>query len=72
MLAHATRDLTAQAATKAVSRQRERLLGWQGGQTPTDRERAVGLMLTVTLGLANELEVDSLQALRSVLLEESP
>ncbi len=36
------------------------------GQTPTDRERAVGLMLLVALGLANELEVDSLQALRSV------
>ena len=42
------------------------------GQTPTDRERAVGLMLLVALGLANELEVDSLGALRSVLLEESP
>ncbi len=42
------------------------------GQTPMDRERAVGLMLLVALGLANELEVDSLQALRSVLLEESP
>ncbi len=42
------------------------------GQTPTDRERSVGLVLLVALGLANELEVDSLQALRSVLLEESP
>jgi hypothetical protein len=42
------------------------------GQTPKDRERAVGLMLLVALGLANELEVDSLGALRSVLLEESP
>ena len=42
------------------------------GKTPTDRERAVGLMLLVALGLANELEVDSLQALRSVLLGESP
>jgi len=29
-------------------------------------------MLLVALGLASELEVDSLQALRSVLLEESP
>ncbi len=42
------------------------------GKTSTDWERAVGLMLLVALGLANELEVDSLQALRSVLLEESP
>ncbi len=42
------------------------------GQMPMDRERAVGLMLLVALGLATELEVDSLQALRSVLLEESP
>ena len=42
------------------------------GQPPTDRERAVGLVLLVALGLATVLEVDSLQALRSVLLEESP
>ena len=42
------------------------------GQTPADRNRLVGLMLLVALGLANELEVDSLAALRSVLLEESP
>ena len=42
------------------------------GKTPADRNRLVGLMLLVALGLANELEVDSLAALRSVLLEESP
>lgn len=42
------------------------------GQTPADRERAVGLMLLVALGLANELEVDSLSALKTVLLDESP
>lgn len=35
------------------------------GQTSTDPERTVGLMLLVALGLANELEVDSLQALKS-------
>jgi len=34
--------------------------------------RAVGLMLLVSLELANQLEVDSLDALKSVLLEESP
>ena len=28
-------------------------------------------MLLVTLGLANEMEVDSLEAFRSLLLEES-
>ena len=34
--------------------------------------RAVGLLLLVALGLASELEIDSLEALRSVLLAESP
>ena len=34
--------------------------------------RTVGLMLLVSLELANQLEVDSLDALKSVLLEESP
>jgi hypothetical protein len=29
-------------------------------------------MLLVSLGVAQELEVDSLEALRSVLLQESP
>ena len=35
-------------------------------------ERAVGVLLLVALGLANELEVDSLEALKSVLPAESP
>ena len=41
-------------------------------QTPAQKARAVGLILLVGFGLANELEVDSLEALKSVLLEESP
>ena len=41
-------------------------------QTPTPQKRIVGLLLMVALGLANEMEIDSLQALKSVLLEESP
>lgn len=44
----------------------------QWAQTPAGWERAVGLMLLVALGLANEVEVDSVEALRSVLHEESP
>lgn len=42
------------------------------GRTTADRENAVGLVLPAVLGLANELEVDSLQALRSVSLGASP
>lgn len=41
-------------------------------QTPDQKTRAIGILLLVTLGLANELEVDSLDALKSVLLEECP
>jgi hypothetical protein len=38
----------------------------------SSNERSVGLLLLVALGVANETKVDSLQALKSVLLEESP
>ena len=34
--------------------------------------RLVGLMLLAGLGLANEMNVDSLKAFKSLLLEESP
>ena len=37
-----------------------------------DRTKAVGLILLTGLGLANEFEVDGSEALKSVLLEESP
>ncbi len=35
-------------------------------------DRTVGLTLLVSLELANQLEIDGLSALKSVLLEESP
>lgn len=38
----------------------------------TSKKRTIGLLLLVALGVANETEVDSLEALKSVLLEESP
>ncbi len=38
----------------------------------SSNERTVGLLLFVAFGVANETKVDSLQALKSVLLEESP
>ena len=41
-------------------------------QTPDQKARAIGILLLITLGLANEWEVDSLEALKSVLLEECP
>ena len=41
-------------------------------QASASKERAVGLLLLVALGIANETEVDSLEALKSVLLKESP
>jgi len=41
-------------------------------QVSTSKERTVGLLLLVALGVANETQVDSLAALKSVLLEESP
>ncbi len=41
-------------------------------QVSTSKERTVGLLLLVALGVANETEVDSFEALKSVLLEESP
>ena len=41
-------------------------------QMSTSKERMAGLLLLVALGVANETEVDSLEALKSVLLEESP
>jgi hypothetical protein len=41
-------------------------------QVSTSKERTVGLLLLVALGVANETQVDSLEALNSVLLEESP
>jgi len=37
-----------------------------------NKDKAVGLMLLVVLGVANELEVDGLEALRATLVEESP
>jgi hypothetical protein len=42
-----------------------------GSRSITNPERTVGIMLLVAFGLANEFEIDSLDALRSVLLEES-
>lgn len=36
------------------------------------KQRTIGLILLVALGLADEVQVDSLQGLRSVLLQESP
>ena len=42
------------------------------GQTSEQKQRTVGLILLVGLGLANEAQVDSLEALKSVLLQESP
>jgi hypothetical protein len=41
-------------------------------QVSSSKERTVGLLLLVALGVANETKVDSLVALKSVLLEESP
>ena len=41
-------------------------------KTSTPKTRIVGLLLMVALGLASEMEVDSLQALKSMFLEESP
>jgi len=41
-------------------------------QVSSSKERTVGLLLLVALGVANETKVDSLEALKSVLLEESP
>ncbi len=41
-------------------------------QLSTSKERTVGLLLLIALGVANETQVDSLEALKSVLLEESP
>ena len=41
-------------------------------QLSTSKERTVGLLLLVALGVANETQVDSLEALKSILLEESP
>ena len=41
-------------------------------QTSTPKARIIGLLLMVALGLANEMEVDSLEALKSLLYEESP
>ncbi len=40
-------------------------------QVSIPKTRIVGLLLMVALGLANELDVDSLCALKSVFLEES-
>jgi hypothetical protein len=37
-----------------------------------NKDRAFGLMLPVALGVANEVEVDGLQALQATLVEESP
>lgn len=41
-------------------------------QTPSQKARDVGLMLLAALELANEMEIDSLQALESLLYKESP
>jgi thymidine phosphorylase len=41
-------------------------------QMLTSKKRAVGLLLLIALGIANETEVDSFEALKSLLLEESP
>ena len=41
-------------------------------QMTTSKTRGVGLLLMVALGIANKIEIDSLQALKAVLLEESP
>ena len=59
----------AEATTTLKTLQRTGRTKWE--QAPAQRSRAVGLMLLVTLGLANEMEVDSLEAFRSLLLEES-
>jgi hypothetical protein len=53
----------------------ETLRGMERGNwkdLPAEQERAVGLMLLLALGLANEVEVDSLRALKAVMLKESP
>ena len=39
---------------------------------PASKKRTVGLLLLVAMGLANQTQVDSLEALKSILLEESP
>ena len=48
-------------------------------RTPADRlqalqdpKRAVGMLLLVGFALANDLQVDSLDAMKSILLEQSP
>jgi hypothetical protein len=41
-------------------------------QAPSQQARDVGLMLLVGLELANEMEIDSVGALKSLLYKESP
>ncbi len=40
--------------------------------TSESNRRSVGILLLAAFGIASHLEVDSLDALKSVLLEESP
>ncbi len=42
------------------------------GETVEDRAKAVGILMLVALGLANEFAVDSAEALKASLLEASP
>ncbi len=37
-----------------------------------NKDKTVGLMLIVVLGVANELGVDALEAMQATLIEESP
>lgn len=63
-------DHVAEAAKILEFLQRTERTNW--GRALPDRTRAVGLILLVVLGLAGEFEVDSLAALESEFLKESP
>ena len=60
------------AEVSSILRTLESAKGQECGQTSEQKQRTVGLILLVGLGLANEAHVDSLEALKSVLLQESP
>ena len=47
-----------------------KMTDWE--HTHTSKTRIVGLLLLIAFGLANKMKVDSLEAFKSVLLEESP